>query len=116
MSTPTSAPTVLPVSVPSPERRAYGRALTLLETVLETSPVVPTSVEVSVAHGAPKVYFRFPSDPDAVAVFAAEWGLAVMSEVSESGDVHTTASGSVLGVALEAWALVTPAAEGGDGS
>ncbi|WP_329163964.1 hypothetical protein OHB49_29050 [Streptomyces sp. NBC_01717] len=108
MSTQITAPTEPDTgTVP---RNSYMAALSLAETILSESTVIPSSFVIEVTEHAPAdpiIRFYFHRDPAAVAEFADERWMNVSTETRNDGSVYTEAQGAPRrGVRVTAWALM----------
>lgn len=95
---------------PSVQLRSYMAAVSALEHMLSTAPVLPGSVEVRVygfAPGRPSLHLHCDSVAD-VEAFGRHFGAYVTSRPhrDEPGsDVYTSAVGEFRGVPFTAWML-----------
>ncbi|MFB8035911.1 hypothetical protein ACFC5Z_23770 [Streptomyces sp. NPDC056004] len=108
MSTQITAPTEPDMGVF--QRVSYMTALSLAETIVSESTVMPTSFGIEAPKHAPteptiKLYFH--RDPIAVAEFADERWMDVTTETRDDGSVYTEARGGLCrGVLVTAWTLM----------
>jgi hypothetical protein len=98
-------------------RMNYMAALSLAETILSETALIPTNFTVECAHFAPNetlLRFCFHRDPASVAKFADERYLEVVTSLHNDGAVYTEARGGLCrGVRVMAWSLM-PASEVAD--
>lgn len=101
-------------AVPSPQLRSYMTAVSALEHMLSTSPVLPDSVDVRVysfAPASPSLHLHCDSVADVEAI-GRHFKAAVTSHPHSndpSGRIYTSAVGEFLGVPFTAWILAAPA-------
>ncbi|WP_327246589.1 hypothetical protein [Streptomyces sp. NBC_01320] len=92
-------------------RNSYMAALSLAETILSESTVIPSSFVIEVMEHAPTeptIRFYFHRDPAAVAEFADERWMNVTTKTHDDGAVYTEAQGAPCrGVRVTAWALTS---------
>ncbi|MFI2358190.1 hypothetical protein OG582_11755 [Streptomyces anulatus] len=90
-------------------RDGYLQALAAAEHMLSTAPVLPTNVDVRLAHwdDGPCLVFSYHKDPAAVREFAAHFGTEVAEHPHlEDGIRIETAGTTESGVRFEAYTLV----------
>lgn len=96
-------------------RDGYMDALSVSEQMMSTTPVLPTEMTVVLApwSGGPTIRWMFHEDPAAVAAVGAHFGLPVTERPNRPKGTltHVSATGTVSGVQVEAWALVDVPAE-----
>ncbi|WP_406735389.1 hypothetical protein OG508_28265 [Streptomyces sp. NBC_01108] len=108
MSTQITAPTEPDMGVAP--RISYMTALSLAETIISESTVIPSSFVIEVLDHAPTepvIRFYFHRDPAAVHEFADERWMNVTTEPRNDGSVYTEARGGLCrGVLVTAWSLM----------
>ncbi|MEV3995772.1 hypothetical protein AB0K62_08780 [Streptomyces halstedii] len=95
-------------------RDGYMDALAVTEQMMNTTPALPSDTFINLAPWAdgPEIRWAFHRDAAAVRVFAAHFGLPVTERPHTSAGTTTyvSATGTVSGVQIDAYALIdTPA-------
>ncbi|MFD4855065.1 hypothetical protein [Streptomyces atratus] len=95
-------------------RISYMAALSLAETIISESTVIPSSFVIEVLEHAPTepvIRFYFHRNPAAVREFADECWMGVTTETRADGSVFTEARGTDRrGVLVTAWSLMPASA------
>ncbi|THA78381.1 hypothetical protein E6R60_05710 [Streptomyces sp. A0642] len=96
-------------------RDAYMHALSVSEQLMSSTPVLPTAMRVDMApwNDGPTILWSFHRDRDAVASFAAHFGISVTERPhdDEGTSTYVSTTGVIDGVQVEAYALVDAAPE-----
>ncbi|MGY1500845.1 hypothetical protein ACW4TU_30410 [Streptomyces sp. QTS52] len=112
MTTETTEPAVQPVETAQQvQLRNYMAAVSALEHMLSTSPVMPDTVDVRVysfAPASPSLHLHCESIADVEAI-GETFAAVVTSQSRRDGRICMSAVGEFLGVPFTAWTLADPA-------
>jgi hypothetical protein len=108
VTTSSQTPPVMPLrEALSPQRRSYMAALSLAETIMSETSVVPAEFSIVAypwAPAKPELRFYFHRDVEALRKFRDEQSLTESSTPQSDGSVHVEASrDDVRGVRVVAW-------------